>query len=237
MSRLAVALLTASALLLPQAEGGIQGTVRTSNGDRPLAYARVLVVGDSVSDWTDDRGGYRLGGLRRGEWRLRVTHPGHDSLELDVSVPGDRVVRLDITLQAHPGPAVDALADFEPFRVEYTLPALLNGEAVAGLMRRLYPPALTRDRRGGEAVLRLWLDERGQVVRSLISSSSGQPALDSIALTVSDSMRFRPARSGPDGVRVIVRMPIVFTVPALEEGDGGAGSGGGERAPSGAGGV
>lgn len=227
MTPLAAVMLCASALLLPQGQPAVQGIVRTSDGGRPLPYAHVLVVGDTISDWTDDRGVYHLEGLRRGEWRVRVVHPGHDSLDLDLYVPGDRAVHLDITLRAHPGPAVDALADFEPFRVEYTLPALVNGREVSALMRRLYPPALRRDGLGGEAVLRLWLDERGQVVRSRISSSSGQPTLDSIALTVSDRMRFRPARSGPGGVRVIVRMPVIFTVPVLEDGEEDVRSGGG----------
>lgn len=213
MTRLATLLLLTGAALLPAQTGSVQGVVRTSEGDQPLPYARVQVVGDSLADWTDDRGFYRIHGLARGEWRLRVVHPGHDSLEVTVFVPGTRNVRLDVTLEKRPGPPVDALAEFQPFRVEYTLPALLNGAAVAALMQRLYPPDLARHQIGGEAVLRLWLDERGRVVRSLISSSSGYPALDSIALTVSDSMRFRPARNRQDPVMVIVRMPVMFTVP------------------------
>lgn len=213
MTRLATLMLLAGAALLPAQSGSVQGVVRTSQGDQPLAYARVQVVGDSLADWTDVGGGYRINGLPPGEWRLRVMHPGHDSLEVTVSVPSNRTVTLDVTLDKRPGPAVDALADFQPFQVEYTLPALLNGAVVAALMQRLYPPELTRHQIGGEAVLRLWLDERGRVVRSRISSSSGYPALDSIALTVSDSMRFRPARNRQTAARVIVRMPITFTVP------------------------
>jgi TonB family protein len=195
------------------AQSAVQGTVTTSDGDRPLAYARVDVVGEPVSDWTDERGSYRLVGLPRGEWRVRVAHPGHDSLELAVFVPEDRPVLLDITLRAHPGPAVDGLADFEPFEVQYTLPALLNGSEVTDLLRHLYPPDLARARVGGETVMMIWLDEAGQVVRSEVAASSGHPSLDSIALTVSDSMRFRPARNQERPVRVYVRIPVVFTVP------------------------
>jgi TonB family protein len=191
----------------------VTGTVSTSDGQEPLAYARVQVLGSAVSDWTDERGAYRLADLDHGEWRLQVAHPGHDSLELAVVVPEDRAVRLDITLRARPGPPVDALADFEPFEVRHTLPALLNGDEVARLMQSLYPPSLTRDRVGGETVLMMWLDEMGQVVRSEVVASSGQATLDSIALTVSDRMRFRPARSQERAVRVYVRIPVVFTVP------------------------
>lgn len=233
MSGMAAALLLSGALLTAQggavgsagstqpaaaaasegSAGAVEGVVWSSDGGQPLAYARVLVVGDSLADWTDDRGAYRLTDLARGEWQLRVIHPGHDSLDVAIFVPGDRSVRVDVTLQARPGPTVDALADFQPFQVEFTLPTLLNGADLSSLMQRLYPPDLAHRRIGGEAVLRLWLDEGGRVVKSLISASSGQPALDSIALTVSERMRFLPARSRWEGVRVIVRMPVTFTVP------------------------
>ncbi len=208
---LLISLLLTGAATAQSAE--VTGTVTTSDGDAPLAYARVEAVGGSVSDWTDERGMYRLAGLDRGEWDLRVVHPGHDSLELAVFVPDDRTVRLDITLRARPGPAVDALADFEPFQVRHTLPALLNSDELTRLLRSLYPPSLARDRVGGETVLLIWLDERGQVVRSEVAESSGQATLDSIALTVSDRMRFRPARNSERAVRVFVRIPVIFTVP------------------------
>lgn len=193
--------------------GVVEGVVRGSESNAALAYARVQVVSDTVVDWTDGRGAYRLAGLRQGEHHIQIVHPGHDTLDLTLTVPGDRIVRLDVTLDARPGPQVDALADFEPIGVEFTLPALLNGTEVAALLQRLYPPELARGRLGGEAVLRIWLDETGRVVRSRVSSSSGHRSLDSIALIVSDSMRFRPARRQEDGVRVIVRIPLLFHVP------------------------
>lgn len=203
----------AVAALLPSQATALEGVIRSTDGDRPIAYAQVRVVGDSISDWTDDSGTYRLEGLARGQWRIRVLHPGHDSLEMQVYIPGDRAVHLDVTLEALPGPAVDALSDFEPFQVAYTLPALLNPDEVARLVQQRYPPGLAALGIGGETVLRLWLDERGRVVRSLISASSGEAALDSIALDVSDRMRFRPAKNRDQTVRVIVRIPLMFTVP------------------------
>jgi TonB family protein len=204
-------LLLAAALTAQGA--GLEGVVRSSDGGHPIAYAQVRVVGDSLRDWTDGNGRYRLEGLKRGDWTIRVVHPGHDSVDLGVIVPGDRDLRLDVTLTARAGPEVDALADFEPFQVAYTLPALLNTDDVADMIQRRYPEELTRRGMGGEAVLSLWLDEMGRVVRSELESSSGHRALDSIAMNVSDSMRFRPARNLGYGVRVIVRIPVVFTVP------------------------
>lgn len=191
----------------------VEGVIRSSATNRPLPYAHVQVAGDTLADWTDEGGVYRLAGLPKGEWQLRVVHTGHDSLDVTVFVPGDRSVRLDVTLSALPGPPVDALADFEPFRVEFTLPALLNPLEVSALMQRLYPPELTVQGVGGEAALQIWLDERGRVVRTTVSQSSGHPALDSVALVVSERMRFRPARNRQDAVRVIVLIPVLFTVP------------------------
>lgn len=212
MKAVIAALILGLATASPQA-AAVEGVVRNAEDGVPIAYAEIRVVGDTLLDWTDDRGRYRLEGLPRGEWTIRVVHPGHDSLDFGVVVPGDRDIRLDITLQARPGPAPEPLADFEPFQVAYTLPALLNTGEVADMIQRRYPVELAARGLGGETVLRIWLDERGRVVRGLVSSSSGQPALDSIALAVSDSMRFRPARNRETAVRVIVRMPVLFTVP------------------------
>lgn len=216
MTSLAAALAAAALVSTPQAPA-VAGVIRSSDGGRPVAYAQVRVlndsIADSIADWTSDLGEYALQGLPRGRWAIRVLHANHDPLEIEVFVPGDRTVRLDVTLEARPGPEVDALSDFEPFQVAYTLPALLNELAVRRMIEQRYPRALIERGVGGEAVLRLWLDERGQVVRSMLSSSSGAPALDSIALEVSDEMRFRPAKNRGEMVRVIVRIPVTFTVP------------------------
>ncbi|MDX1673916.1 MAG: TonB family protein [Longimicrobiales bacterium] len=190
----------------------VEGEVRSAGGD-PIPYAQIQVLDHSAADWTDANGQYRLEGLDRGRWRLRVMHTAHEPLDVEVVVPGDRPIRLDITLEARPAPTPDPLYDFEPFQVEYTLPALLNTEEVARRIQARYTPELVDRGIGGEAVMRLWLDERGQVVRGVISSSSGNARLDSIALAVSDRMRFRPARSQDQAVRVIVRIPVSFTLP------------------------
>ena len=193
--------------------GLIQGVIRSSAGDRPVAYANIEVVGGGVSDWSTGTGEYALRGLPEGRWRLRVVHANHESLFLDVFLPAGRGLSLDLTLQARPGPAVDALGDFRPFRVEYTLPALLNTAEVTTLIQEQYPPELAAVEAGGETVLMLWLDERGQVVRTTVSRTSGHPALDSVAERVARQMRFRPARNRDQAVRVIVQIPVFFTVP------------------------
>ena len=207
------------AALLPQQATALHGTVRSAEDGRPIAYAHVRVVGDSVADWSDADGRYRIQNVRQGEWLVRVAHPGHDSLDLHVRIPTGRDVAMDLSLSPKPGPAPEPLADFEPFRVEYTLPALLNTQEVALLIQQAYPAELAEQGIGGEAVLRLWLDEGGRVVRGILSSSSGAPELDSLALHLTDRMRFRPAKNRDDRVRVIVRMPVVFRVPDPESDD------------------
>ncbi|HUG41769.1 MAG TPA: TonB family protein [Longimicrobiales bacterium] len=202
--------------------GTVHGVIRSAAGSSPVAYANVEVVGRGISAWTDAAGSYRLDSLPEGRWRIRVNHPNHDSLALEVFVPSDRGVALDLTLEPRPGPAVDALGDFEPFRVEYTLPALLNTEEMTRLIEGTYPPDLAEEGVGGETVLRLWLDERGQVVRTRVSRSSGHLALDSVAERVAGHMRFRPAKNRDEAVRVIVQIPVLFTVPAPAVAAGGS---------------
>ena len=209
----------------------VEGVVRSAGGE-PVPYAHIGTVDESLADWTDSQGRYRLEGLEQGQWRLRVVHSAHDSLQLGVYVPGDRPIRLDITLEPRPGPTPEPLHDFEPFQVDYTLPALLNADEVTRRIQSRYTPELVAQGVGGEAVLRLWLDERGQVVRGLISVSSGTPRLDSIALAVVDRMRFRPAKNRDEPMRVIVRIPVAFTLPdpvpdSADAAAGGEGSSGG----------
>lgn len=205
----------------------VEGVVRSTDGE-PIPYAQVRVVDDSTADWTDDAGHYVLDGLPRGSWHVQVVHPRHDSLDLDVFVPGNRSVRLDITLAARPLATKEPLFDFQPFQVEYTLPVLLNPHEVSRLIQERYSTLGIE----GEVVLMVWLDERGQVVRSTLSSSSGVTALDSIVLDISDRMRFRPARSGDYGVRVIVRVPVSFTIPDLVEDSSASAEGVGGEQPS-----
>lgn len=210
----AAALVAALGLMQGPAHGGVvEGVIRSSPGGEPIAYAEVRVLNDTVGDWTNDKGAYRLEGLTPGRWRLRVVQSAYDSLDLEVFVPRGRPLHLDIALHRRPAPAPEPLADFEPFQVEYTLPSLLNADEVTREIQALYPPDLIRQGIGGDAVLRIWLDERGQVVRTQVYMSTGVPRLDSIAVAVSDHMRFRPAKSREQPVRVFVQIPVTFTVP------------------------
>jgi TonB family protein len=209
----------APALVPAPAAVVVEGTVR-GRDDRPLAFAQVRVVGDSISAWTDETGFFRLEGPPSERWQLRATHPGHRALASTVVLPPEGSVAVELRLDALPGPSPDPLALFEPFQIAYTLPALRNGPEVTAAIQRVYPPHLAEAGIGGEAVLRLWLDEEGRVARSIVSVSSGNSELDALALRVSREMRFRPARNRGDAVRVIVQIPIVFNAedPGREAG-------------------
>jgi TonB family protein len=197
----------------------VQGTVRSATG-RALAFAHVEVVADTLSGWSDEDGTYRLEGAPADRWLIRATHPGYRTTEETVVLPARGDVALDLTLEAVPGPAPEPLSDFQPFHVEYTLPALLNRDEVTAAIERSYPERLEGRRMEGSAVLQLWLDEQGRVARSALSRSSGERELDRLALSVSRDMRFRPAMNRDEPVRVIVLMPVRFSVPAAQAGSG-----------------
>ncbi len=187
----------------------VEGVVRARGGG-PLPFAQVQDVGGAVSAWTDEAGTYRLEGEAGDRWRLRATHPGHEPTVHGVELASAGTISLDFTLVPVPGPSPEPLADFQPFHVFYTLPALLNGDEVAAEIERRYPVDLIDQARGAEAILRLWLDEKGRVVRSMLFASAGDARLDSLARDVSRDMRFRPARNQDEPVRVIVQIPVRF---------------------------
>src|SRR5512134_2077598 len=100
---------------------------------------------------------------------------------------------LVLALTACGGAGDAAGGDDDPRGVEP--PVLTNSEPPVR-----YPPALFAQRTEGTVVLRLFVDERGQVVAdsARVVERSGHDALDSAALAAVADMRFSPARK--DGV-------------------------------------
>ncbi|CAN5894956.1 hypothetical protein BH23GEM9_BH23GEM9_30800 [soil metagenome] len=102
--------------------------------------------------------------------------------------------------------------EFERFVPSMVAPRLLNGPAVERALRQNYPPMLRDAGIGGRVDVNLWLDADGSIVRAEIARSSGYGALDDAALKVVDVMRLSPALNMGSAVRVIVTLPVVFTV-------------------------
>lgn len=103
-SSLLVPLLTA-VLAVPQAQGGgvVRGVVRSSLDDTPLELAAVEVEGEHRRvAWTDRDGHYELDDIPPGRRTMRVTHTGHERLEIEVRVPEAGEVVLDVTLEVRP---------------------------------------------------------------------------------------------------------------------------------------
>lgn len=78
-----------------------------------------------------------------------------------------------------------------------------------------YPPALFADGVEGTVVLRLFVDESGNVVSdsTVIAEGSGYPALDSAALAGVPLLRFAPARRAGTPVATAVLQPVQFRLP------------------------
>jgi len=115
-----VALVTLGGLpsgLHAQTGGSIEGTIlgRFESQVRPLPFAVVEAWGPGIHRTVvaDSAGHYLLADLPAGALRVRVTHPGHDPVQLDVVVPTDAATLVDLELRARPVelPPVDVTTD------------------------------------------------------------------------------------------------------------------------------
>lgn len=142
-----------------------------------------------------------------------------------VPVAGSIDISTDITMsrttfgewtpeQLTPPPATIA-GDTEGFDLwlpSMVAPRLLNPEEVERELRRTYPTILRDAGVGGEVHVNLWLDERGTIVKAEVSRSSGHDLFDEAALEVVGVMKLAPALNRGNAVRVIVTLPVRFTV-------------------------
>lgn len=106
--------------------------------------------------------------------------------------------------------ATESLAS-KPVFTPYThSPRILNKEEAIRAMARDYPPLLREAGIGGTAVVWLFIDAQGNVIKRAIRKSTGHPALDSAALRVTQTYRFSPATNRGKTVPVWVQIPITF---------------------------
>jgi hypothetical protein len=103
---LLTALITAAGGLAAQTSGSVSGTVlgRFDNDVRPLPFALVEAWGGTYrrSVVADSLGRYQLVAVPAGTLHLRVTHAGHDPVVVDVVVPTEGPVLVDLELRARP---------------------------------------------------------------------------------------------------------------------------------------
>lgn len=82
----------------------IQGQVRSEDTGRPLPYVFVEAAAGPVRllAITDLEGRYALEGVDAGRWTVRASALDHASLEVDVVVPGQEPVEVDLALPVRP---------------------------------------------------------------------------------------------------------------------------------------
>jgi TonB family protein len=100
-----------------------------------------------------------------------------------------------------------------PHFVPYTVkPELLNRDEANRALLKEYPPDLRQKKIGGTILVWLLVDENGRVTKAQVRESSGSVQLDAAALSVSQVMRFSPAKLREQTVAVWITIPIVFKV-------------------------
>ncbi|MYA33777.1 MAG: energy transducer TonB [Gemmatimonadales bacterium] len=100
-----------------------------------------------------------------------------------------------------------------PILIPYdTPPVLLNLAEVLQVLEREYPRALMDAGIEGRVELWIYLSDEGQVERSEVKTSSGNPLLDEAAGRVVPAMRFSPAKNRDRATAVWVSQWVTFRV-------------------------
>ena len=114
-----------------------------------------------------------------------------------------------------PPPPVAARLDpsEKPSFIPYDVPPRLkNPEEIQRLLQRNYPPQLREARVEGTVVLWIYIDDRGNVLKSHVQRSSGYLAMDRVAQDCADTMEFTPAKNRDKRTAVWVAQAISFEV-------------------------
>lgn len=111
------------------------------------------------------------------------------------------------------GSAGSGAGDLHALEVVEERPALRNGAEMQRVLQRLYPPLLRDAGITGQTQLRFVVDGEGRVEPgsvTVVSSTHG--GFQDASLRAAEKFRFRPARIGGRGVRVVITMPITWTL-------------------------
>jgi protein TonB len=102
---------------------------------------------------------------------------------------------------------ISAAPTFTPFTVR---PSLLNERVVQRALEREYPPILRDAGIGGTVSVQFFINEEGEVQRTLVAQTSGHASLDEAALRVANVFQFSPALNLDKVVPVWIAIPITF---------------------------
>ena len=112
-----------------------------------------------------------------------------------------------------PPPPKTASPDDRPSFIPYTVaPVLTNKDEVLRFLQRIYPSQLKSAGVGGAVVLWLYIDEDGQVLRTVVAESSGFNQLDEAAQQVASKMEWKPAMNRDKKTAVWLSQAIDFSV-------------------------
>jgi protein TonB len=98
---------------------------------------------------------------------------------------------------------------FTPYTVK---PSIKNRNELTRALEREYPPLLRDAGIGGTVNVWFYIDEEGNVVRTLINQTSGHKALDDAALRVANVIEFTPALNRDKQVSVWISLGIKFEI-------------------------
>ena len=102
---------------------------------------------------------------------------------------------------------ISAAPTFTPFTVR---PDLINEREVQRALEREYPPILRDAGIGGTVNVHFFINEEGEVQRTLVAQTSGHASLDEAALRVANVFHFTPALNLDKVVPVWIAIPITF---------------------------
>jgi len=114
--------------------------------------------------------------------------------------------------QLPPPPKAGSPSDRPSFIPRDVDPKLENGSEIQRLLQRYYPPSLKDVGIGGKVILWLWVNDKGQVGKTVVQTSSGYDALDQAAAKVATNMHFKPAINRDKPIGVWVSQAITFQV-------------------------
>jgi protein TonB len=139
--------------------------------------------------------------------REMVTGIGVRGDVIGTPTPGDDRKPTGITTPAPSGGEVYTVSEVAE------RPALRNAAEMQRVLQRLYPPLLRDAGIAGATQLQLVIDAEGRVEPGSVEVvSTTHEGFSDASVKAAERFRFRPARVGGRGVRVMISLPITWTL-------------------------